>query len=250
MAFVLNFVFSLSLTSFELNLDRTGKGRVSPGGSREAFDSGNSLNRKSFFYSKANVSNDKLTSPEMRNPSVVKMSFFLILKLLVTFQIIFEVVSFEGMFAFGVVRSCLVLGTILLLEMIVKWAKKALDVALRLNVNFFETRAFIGEKNDFLSGLLSEERRLNQDERLRRELVDDLNRMRIGGNVKKEFILRYFSKRLKNLSHGAGASSVPSESRAKVFTAYRNEDMMRKDSHSGKFVYHSPDSGRKLICLA
>lgn len=245
-AFLANFVLSLALSSFKLKINWAGKGRSNLEGRNGKFDSQNSLGRKTSFYSKTNYSSCGLTGSDSPAPSVVKLSVFLVLKLFLALQIVLKIGNLEDENLGGVGRSACIFFVVFLVEIVINRAKLALDVVLRLDVNYFQTRAYIREKDDLFSSFFDNSQPRSQNKKLQKQLIDNLNFMRIRGNIKKEFIVRYFTKRIKNLFHDASAPHMLRSAAPKVFTGYRNEDMMRRDAHSRQFVYFPHEVGRRL----
>jgi hypothetical protein len=113
---------------------------------------------------------------------------------------------------------------------------------LRLNINYVESRAYIKEKTDFFKNFFENKEDKNENLKLKKKLVDLLNSMRIAGNVKKEFILNYFIKNLRNISSDNDDLNLFEKKSSKILSAYRNEDLMKKEN--GVYKYISKNSGK------
>ena len=235
----LNMLLSLLLSSFKVHLNWR-QSRESLG----SFDKQNTLGKESFYFSKANYSVYGLKSlGNKQQPSIIKISIFLLLKLFFAFQIILEFGSKKETNSKQVGFLFTALLATIFMEISLKSIKMKFDEVLQLNVNYVESRAYIREKQNTVKQLFRENEKENQKEL--QKLVEELNSMRIAGNVKKNFILNYFTKNIKTLSTEMSDLEELAKKKSKVLTAYRNEDMMTK--REGEFEYTSLErqEGRK-----
>lgn len=224
----------LSSSKFQLNMSDNQKSLGTQ------FDQTNSLHKDSLLYSTSNYSIYGLKDLGMKlTPSIVKVSLFLMIKLFVAFQIIVEFKSSTGFNK--IVHLCLIFVMIVILEIILKFLKVKLDKILRLNINYVESRAYINEKRDFFKKFFDSKVEKNENVKLKKKLVDLLNSMRIAGNVKKEFILNYFIKNIKNISSDDEEYNIFDKKPSKILSAYRNEDLMKKEN--GMYKYISRNTG-------
>lgn len=245
-AFALNVLLSLLLSSFQLRIGSGSKEASGASAADKSFDKMNAFYKGTSLFSDAKFSARGLNAGYGRGTaSAVRVTLGLMLKLLLAFQLVLELGSKSGGGCCRALHLLLALGCLVWAEAALHRAKAELDRFLRLDVNFVESRAFISEKQDFLERFPDSGDQRSQAERLKLQLADELSVMRIQGNVKKEFVLGYFAKRAKSLRLAQGGGGRAREAALKVFTGYRNEDMMKRHAGSGEFVYQTRDSGRQ-----
>jgi hypothetical protein len=238
---LINMIFALLLSSFKMNLNFTSIAKNKISKSTNNFDNKNNLNKDSLYFSDSNFSIYGLKGTgNQEQATMIRISLFLLFKLFYAFKIIqiFSAKEFwiseNNDFLYAICYFLL----IIISEISVKSIKLKFDKILKLDVNFIESRVYVKENNNFIDSLFTDKEKGNR--RTIQKLADELNIMRVGGNVKKEFILNFFTKNVKNLSGNMNELGLFDKRIPKVFTGYRNEDMMVKKN--GVFEYASSEN--------
>lgn len=234
---VFNMVLTLILSSFKL-----GSRTLS---AKSRFDNRNLLNKESLYYSESNYSVHGVENPENRSQTkIIRISLFLVLKLFFALKIIREFGTPENTET-SPLASMYLFFMVIVAEILLKHLKTRIEKILKLEVNFVQTQAYIREPKHMLGLVFPEKDKGNRKQNQR--LVDEINMLRIAGNVKKDFVLNYFTKNVKNLMTDFNALDSQKKDSQKVFTGYRNEDMMTKKN--GVFEYTSSGSHSGIFCL-
>ena len=255
---LLNFIISVCMTSFKVRFRGVEEDTLQVNELNERVDQMfqlDDLERRVDHSQKSNL--------------FFRVSILSVLKLLFLFKFVYEVLQWQQWKQSPSFASLSYFVFTIVAEIRLKLINERLESYIGLDLNYIEREIFCNEPSSLPEILFEEAFKdpnssseyVNRDslgefsmnvqsigQKSKERLIHELNAMRVSSNVKKDFVMKYFTGKVRNLQKKNDILDQLEKSDSKVVTAYRNENLMHKQD--GQLDYKGvQDSEGNLFLL-